>query len=58
MFSVDRLHFYRHLQVGLSVGRLVDLSECALVDLANNLEVLAHLFQHLRHCQKNYYLKK
>ena len=36
-------------KVGLCVDGLVDLSEGAFVDLADDFEVFTHFLQHLRH---------
>ena len=55
VLSGDRLHLNGHVQVGLGVDGLVDLAESALVDLAYDLEILAHLLQHLRHSYLLYY---
>jgi hypothetical protein len=49
VFCVDGLDLHGHLEVCLCVYGLVDLPEGALVDLADDLEVFTHLFQHLRH---------
>jgi hypothetical protein len=43
MLSVHWLHFDGHLEVGLGVDGLIDLSEGSLVDLADDFEVLPYL---------------
>lgn len=56
VFSVDGLHLDCHFEVSLGVDGLVDLSEGALIDLPDDLEVFAHFLQHLRHqkyCDSN-----
>ncbi len=55
VFGVHRLYLHSHLQVGLGVDGLVDLSECTFVDLPNHFEVLPYLLQHLRHWNNKYY---
>lgn len=54
MIGSDRFQLDSHLQVGLDVDSLVDLSEGPLVNLPNDLEVLAYSFQHLWHSELPY----
>ena len=45
MLGVNPFGLHRHLKVGLGVDRLEDLTEGALTDLLDDLEVLAHFLQ-------------
>ena len=49
MLRIHRLYLHCNLQVSFGIYCLVDLSECSFVDLTDDLEVLPHLLQHLRH---------
>lgn len=43
VLGVHWLHLDCHLEVGLGVDSLIDLSEGSLVDLTDHFEVLPHL---------------
>lgn len=49
VIGVDWLDFYGNFEVGLGIDGLVDFSKGALIDLANDFEVLADLLKHLWH---------
>ncbi len=49
VIGVCRLDFHSHFQVGLGVNGLVNLAKGALIDLSDDLEVLAYLLKHLGH---------
>jgi hypothetical protein len=49
VFGVCGLNLNGDFEVGLGVDGLEDLSEGALINLADDLEVFADLLQHLRH---------
>ncbi len=51
VLGIYGLHLYCHLEVRFGIYCLVDLSKCAFIDLADYLEILADLLQHLRHCK-------
>jgi len=49
VIRIDGFQFDGHLEVSLGVNGLIYLPECALINLADDLEVLADFLQHLRH---------
>jgi hypothetical protein len=49
VFGIRGLNFDSYLKVGLGVDGLEDLSESALINLADNFEIFADFLQHLRH---------
>lgn len=55
--GVDWFDFNCHLQAGFGVDGLIDLPERTFVDLPNDLEVLSHALQHLRHRSSSTYFK-
>ena len=54
VFSIDGLYLHCHLEVGLGIDGLIDLTEGALIDLPDHFEILTHLLKHLRHWNKYY----
>ncbi len=50
VIRVGRFNFDSDFKVSFGVDGLVNLSEGTFVDLSDDLEVLADLFEHLRHC--------
>jgi hypothetical protein len=49
VIRTNRLKLNSYLQIGLNVDGLIDLTKGTLVNLSNNLKVLADPLQHLRH---------
>ena len=49
MFGVGGFELDGHLQVGLAVETLVDLSECTLIKFSDDFVVFANLVRYLRH---------
>lgn len=47
--GVDRFYFDRNLQVCFGIDSLVDLAKSALVDFADDFEVLSDFLDHLWH---------
>lgn len=54
--GVDGFNFDGDFEVGLGVDGLEDFPEGSLVDLADDFEVLAYLFEHLWHGDNVMYL--
>lgn len=54
MIGSDGFQLHGHLQVRLDVDSLIDLAEGALVNLPDDLKVLAYSFKHLWHSELPY----
>ena len=52
MISVGGLKFDGYLEICLGIDALIDLSECAFIELADDFVVFADLFGYLGHAEE------